>query len=102
VKLPRPFWKVVVMVKKNGLSATGYLLSQEALIKQNLDEELATVVPEEFSYGAYRTFQVPVTQVESVTGLSFGPLSGLDPLAGSPLESMETATEIDALEDLVL
>lgn len=103
VKLPRQFWKVVVMVKKNGqLSATGYLLSQESLIKQNLEEELAVAAPEEFSYGAYRTFQVPVTQVESVTGLSFGPLSTLDPLATSPLEAMEATREIDSLEDLIL
>jgi endonuclease G len=100
VKLPRQFWKVVTMVKKNGqLSATGYLLSQESLIKQNL-EEIEPV--EEFSYGAYRTFQVPVTQVEGVTGLSFGPLSGFDPLAASPLESMDLFHEIDSHEDLVL
>jgi len=92
VQLPRQFWKVVVIAKKNGqLSATGYLLSQESLIKQNL-EELAAVAPEEFSYGAYRTFQVPVTQIEGLTSLSFGPLSGFDPLATSPLESMELNT----------
>jgi endonuclease G, mitochondrial len=101
VKLPRQFWKVVVMVKKNGqLSATGYLLSQESLIKQNLEDEIQTVG--DFSYGAYRTFQVPVTQVESLTGLSFGPLSKLDPLGASSLESMEVIREIDSHEDLVL
>jgi endonuclease G, mitochondrial len=101
VKLPRQFWKVVVMVKKNGQpSATGYLLSQESLIKQNLEEEIETVG--DFSYGAYRTFQVPVTQVESLTGLSFGPLSKLDPLGASPLESMEVIREIASHEDLVL
>jgi endonuclease G len=101
VKLPRQFWKVVVMVKKNGqLSATGYLLSQESLIKQGLEEEVAAVG--DFSYGAYSTFQVPVTQVEALTGLSFGPLSKLDPLGATPLESMEVIREIDSHEDLVL
>jgi endonuclease G len=54
VQLPRQFWKIVAMVKRSGeLSVTGYLLSQAALL-----EGIETA--EEFSYGAYRTFQVPV------------------------------------------
>ena len=77
VQLPRQFWKVVVMVKESGdLSATAYLLSQEALIAG------LEFVPEEFSYGEYRTFQVPVRRVEELTGLSFGSLSDFDPLDG--------------------
>jgi endonuclease G len=86
VQLPRQFWKVVVMVKQNGdLSATGYLLSQEELIRG------LEFAPEEFSYGAYRTYQVPVRHIEALTRLSFGPLAGADPLerlevAGAPRE----------------
>jgi endonuclease G len=82
VKLPRQFWKVAVMLKKDGrLSATAYLLSQEHLLAglERLDE---------FSYGAYRTFQVPVTRVEAVTGLSFGSLRDSDPLAGLELAGL--------------
>jgi endonuclease G len=90
IKLPRQFWKVVVMVKESGdLSATGYLLSQEKLL-----DDLKRL--EEFSYGEYRTFQVPIHQVESLTGLSFGDLPGADPLdhleaavAPRPIESPE-------------
>jgi endonuclease G, mitochondrial len=75
VRLPRQFWKVAAMVKESGdLSATGYLLSQEELIAG------LEVVPEEFSYSAYKTFQVPVRRVEELTGLSFGALSDADPL----------------------
>jgi endonuclease G len=75
VQLPRQFWKVVAMAKQSGgLSVTAYLLSQEALIKG------LEVVPEAFSYGAYRTYQVPVRQVESITGLSFGAAADADPL----------------------
>jgi endonuclease G len=108
VQLPRQFWKVVTMVKKNGqLSATGYLLSQESLIKQNLEELAPVAAPAapEFNYGAYRTFQVPVTQLEGLTGLSFGPLSGFDPLAAAPLEAFqpsEMTRPIDAPEDVLL
>jgi endonuclease G len=75
VQLPRQFWKVVAMAKRPGdLSVTAYLLSQEALIKG------LEVAPETFSYGAYRTYQVPVRQVESITGLSFGSAADADPL----------------------
>jgi endonuclease G len=77
VQLPREFWKVVAMVKESGdLSATAYLLSQAELIAG------LEVMPEEFSYGAYRTYQVPVRKVEERTRLSFGTLADFDPLAG--------------------
>jgi endonuclease G len=76
VQLPRQFWKVAVMVKTGGkLSATAYLLSQEQLIKG------LELVTEAFSYGAYRTYQVPVRRIEQLTGLSFGSLADADPLA---------------------
>jgi endonuclease G len=38
------------------------------------------VAPAAFSYDAYRTYQVPVRQVEAITGLSFGSAAGADPL----------------------
>lgn len=75
VQLPRQFWKVVVMAKSPGLlSATAYLLSQESLI------EGLEAAPEEFSFGAYGTFQVQVSEIERLTGLDFGALSSFDPL----------------------
>jgi endonuclease G, mitochondrial len=75
VKLPRQFWKVVTMAKKSGgLSATAYLLSQEKLL-DGLEAE------PEFVYGAFKTFQVPVSEIERLTGLSMGSLPDHDPLA---------------------
>jgi len=80
VKLSKQFWKVVVMAKSPGLlSATAYLLSQADLLEKGLEAKL--VAEEEFAYGAYRTFQVPVSEIEKLTGLSFGSLPGFDPLA---------------------
>lgn len=71
VRLPRQFWKVVVMARDDGaLSATAYLLSQESLL-QDL---------EGFSFGAHKTFQIAVRQVEELTGLDFGDLKDADPL----------------------
>jgi endonuclease G, mitochondrial len=75
IQLPRQYWKVVAMVKDDGkLSATAYLLSQAKLL-QNIGEEAVGT----FSYGAYRTFQVPVKRIEKLTGLDFGQLRNFDP-----------------------
>lgn len=69
VQIPAEFWKVVVMIKEDGnLSATAYLQSQKNLIN-NL----------EFAFGEYKTYQVPVSQIENLTGLDFGVLRDHDP-----------------------
>jgi endonuclease G len=95
VQLPRQFWKVAVMVKEGGgLSATAYLLSQETLIK-GLEIE-----PEAFQYGAYQTYQVTLGKIEELTGLSFGALSDMDPLATR--EATTAARTIERLEDVVV
>jgi endonuclease G len=96
VQLPRQFWKIVAMVKEDGtLSATGYLLSQEELIRG------LEVLPEAFSYGAYRTYQVPIAQIETITQLSFGAhLSDADPLA--KLEAATAGREVSRADELVL
>ncbi len=96
VKLPRQYWKVVTMVKSDGsLSATGYLLSQERLLR-----ELEATGEEEFSYGSYRTYQVPISRIEDLTEISFGQLRDSDPLEG--LEAEMPEREIDRPEQLVL
>lgn len=96
VQLPRQFWKVAVMVKQStgALSATAYLLSQEELIKG------LEVAPEEFDYGAYLAYQVPVRSIETLTGLSFGALADADPLAHE--EALVMARELDSVEDVKL
>jgi endonuclease G, mitochondrial len=68
-RLPLEFWKVVVMVKDDGqLSATGYMLSQADL-----------VTGLEFVFGEFRTYQVPLTDLERLTHLDFGTLGDVDP-----------------------
>jgi endonuclease G len=93
VQLPRQFWKVATMVKTDGrLSATAYLLSQEHLIEGLRPRE-------EFAYGAYKTYQVRVSKVEKLSGLSFG-LAHADPLA---TRDVGVATkELDKPADMVL
>ncbi len=70
VQIPTEYWKIAVMVKKDGnLSATAYLQTQK-----NLIEDL------EFAYGEYKTYQVPLSKIEAMTGLDFEDLRNHDPL----------------------
>jgi endonuclease G, mitochondrial len=95
VQLPRQYWKIAAMVKRSGdLSVTGYLLSQESLLV-GLRTRAA-----EFSYGAYRTFQVPVRRIGELTGLGLAPHIEADPLAR--VRAAPLAREVVGPEDLVL
>ena len=67
VRYPVRFWKVVVALNTEGkLSATGYLLDQSEVIAQ-YGIEAAPEAP----FGAFRTFQVRVAEIERLTGLKF-------------------------------
>lgn len=76
VRIPKEFWKVVAMRRASGqLSATAYVVSQARLIA-GIDEA-------EFTFGKYKTFQVPIAKIEQLTGLNFGKLRAADPLKRS-------------------
>lgn len=84
--LPLHFWKVVTMLAEDAtgilrLHATAYLLSQGQLVQDMLRERGETEAMEGFSFGAYKTFQLRVTDLETLTGYDFGPLAEADPLA---------------------
>lgn len=84
IKIPSEFWKIAIMVKEDGnLSATAYMQTQKDLIKSL-----------EFTYGEYKTYQVPISGIETITGLNFGCLRNHDPI--HPLEShvIEVAEDI--------
>lgn len=88
-RIPSDFWKVVVVVKTDGqLSATAYLMAQRDLIS---GLEL---------FGPYKTYQIAVSQIEVLTGLSLGELSAHDPTVSS-LESMPLR-EINGAADILL
>lgn len=83
VQIPAEFWKIAIMVKENGnLSASAYLQTQK-----NLIEDL------EFAYGEYKTYQVPITRIEEITGLNFGCLRNHDPI--TPLKSHVIEAPVD-------
>lgn len=72
-RVPREYWKVVAMRKQDGtLTAAAYLLSQGELLR---------APPEEFVFGEYKTFQLPVSELEERTGLELGELRDHDAFA---------------------
>jgi DNA/RNA endonuclease G (NUC1)/V8-like Glu-specific endopeptidase len=94
VLLPKEFWKVVVIRRQDTdrLSATAYILSQADMISGF-----------EFAYGRYKTYQVKVGKVASLTGLDFGPLVAADPLTRGGFEAAgREAVEVTGPESLVL
>jgi endonuclease G len=71
--IPSEFWKVVTIVKNDddhSISSTAYLQTQKQLI-----EDL------KFVFGEYKTYQVQITKIESLTGLDLGNLRNFDPLS---------------------
>jgi endonuclease G, mitochondrial len=93
IKIPAAYWKVAVMIRTEPrtLSATAYLISQADLLSGV-----------EFVYGGYKTFQIPVRQVEKLTGLSFGTLADADPLGGKEEGVLPRPRELRRVEDLVI
>lgn len=90
-QLPAEFWKVVAIVKSGAqLSATAYLQSQSDLI-QTL---------EEFQFGKYKTYQVPVARIEALSSLDFGDLRSRDPMVR--LEAAAQIAVIEGPEDILL
>lgn len=111
VPMPREFFKVVVMLatqvdEPNVLRphATAYVVSQGHILQEILSEIGSTEGAEGFEYGAYRTFQVRISDLESAAGIDFGLLRHADPLAR--VETIATghaqAVEIQSYADLRL
>lgn len=95
VQIPGQFWKILVMVKANGeLSATGYLVQQDDLIEDITERDLG------FRYEQFKTYQVPISQLEALTGLQFG-LNEYDPLQKTR-NIITQPTPIDEFEDITL
>ncbi len=94
-RLPADFWKVVAFINKKGqLRATAYVRSQK-----NYLESLR------FFDDEYKTWQVPVAQIETLTGISFGIPQDADPMArkGVSLErQLLNIRQIKSASDILL
>jgi endonuclease G len=94
VLIPKRFWKVAVVARpKRRLAALGFLVSQEALLRDFISFGPADVA---------RTFQVPVRQVEEMTGLDFEPLAALDAGGVEHFAPGEGVRELGAFDEIRL
>ena len=81
VQIPRAFWKVIAFIHDDTgkLCATGYEMNQERTLQPE----------EEFVFGAFASpqlkvaTQVSIRSIEARSGISFGKLASVDPLAGA-------------------
>lgn len=86
--IPLRFFKVVTMLAEEDgsdgilrLHATAYVLGQVQSIQQLLADQGLTESAEGFEFGAFRTFQMRIADLERMSGHDFGPLREADPLA---------------------
>lgn len=85
VRIPVEFFKIIAFIHDDtgDLCATGYTVSQADNLRN-----------EEFVFGEFETYQIPIKTIEKRTGLSFGRLSDVDPIkgeeaTGAPLSTID-------------
>jgi endonuclease G len=78
VAIPRRFWKVAVWADAGALGATGYVLDQSDLLGQVLSTEPDVGVLPAPPLGAYLTYQVPISDIAGLTGLTMAQLEAVD------------------------
>lgn len=74
IRIPLRFWKVAAWQDATGLRAAGFVLDQTELV--DTSNGLLASPP----LGAFRTFQVPITDISGITGVDLGPLVPADVL----------------------
>jgi endonuclease G len=100
VRIPLAFWKIIAFIhdETGKLCATGYEMNQQKTLQPE----------EEFVFGPFTSpqlnvaTQVPIRSIEARSGLSFGRLASVDPLAGSDegLADAGSRAPLEALEQI--
>lgn len=92
IRIPRRFWKVAAWEGADGLAAAGFLLDQSDLV--DLTDGLRAAPP----LGGFRTFQVPLGEIEERARVDLGALLDADVLArrtARPVARIELRTAAD-------
>ncbi|WP_243076789.1 DNA/RNA non-specific endonuclease [Microbacterium sp. SS28] len=77
IRVPRRFWKIAAWSTGDGngeLAAAGFVLDQTELVDAAIGQ--GAVAP----LGGFRTFQVPIADIEPLAGIDLGPLVAADVL----------------------
>ena len=111
IQVPLRFWKIVAFVQGDALAATGYLLDQTPLV-DDLQATLAEAADnaEPPPLGEYRTFQVPIADIATLTRLALDQLVAVDlmPVPVGPAEAPEPGqvsdrwVQLQSLDDVQL
>ncbi|MBT2458034.1 DNA/RNA non-specific endonuclease [Streptomyces sp. ISL-86] len=102
MQVPLRFWKVAAFIQGGKLASTAYILDQSPDLTRDYERAMAGAKPgDPPPLGAFRTFQVPVTDIVQLTGLDFGPLPGADlmPVTRAPAERWK---RLESFEDMVV
>jgi endonuclease G len=94
-QIPLAFWKIacVINAETGKPSVTGYILTQGSLIRRMIDE---------FAYGGFMTYQVPLRMIGEVTGLDLRHLQSFDPLDHGKPVAESVITPLRGPGDIVL
>ncbi|MFB8147605.1 DNA/RNA non-specific endonuclease [Microbacterium sp. NPDC056003] len=103
VQIPRRFFKVAAWASSGGadngrprLEAAGFVLDQSDLIDTS---QGVLTVP---GLGGFRTFQVPIADIEVLTGVGFGPLVDADVLQPVAVRGESAWRPLRTADDVVL
>ncbi|MDQ0282032.1 DNA/RNA non-specific endonuclease [Rhodococcoides fascians] len=103
IAIPRRFFKIAAWSQDSAPACTGYVLDQSPSLDPILDKPLR-VETDPPPLGPYRTYQVPVADIASATGLELGSLTEADryaPVAAARAEASKW-TELTQLSDIHL
>ncbi|MGO1508434.1 MAG: DNA/RNA non-specific endonuclease, partial [Microbacterium sp.] len=95
IHVPLQFWKVAAWQGADGLAAAGFLLDQTELV--DTDQGILAAPP----LGAFRTFQVPIDEIASMTGIDLGALAEADVLVTQAVRPGGRRA-LDSTDDIVL
>ena len=96
VGIPRRFYKVAAWLADGRLQAAGFVLDQSELI--DAAQGVVAVPP----LGAFRTFQVPIAQIETLAGVDVGPLVDADVLADQGVRGGDAWRPLRTADDIVV
>lgn len=101
IRVPRRFFKVAAWVTPDDdgmprLAAAGFVLDQSELIDLSRGVLAVPVL------GAFRTFQVPIADIEELTGVDLGPLVAADVLPRTTVRGEDAWRPLREPEDVVL
>ncbi|MET9433951.1 DNA/RNA non-specific endonuclease [Streptomyces sp. NPDC006551] len=102
IQVPLRFWKVAAFMQDGALASTAYVLDQSPDLSRDAERALAGAkagAPPPL--GAFRTYQVPVSDVAEITELELGPLPDVDLMP--PLRAPEERwRRLETFDDIVM